>query len=408
MQWLVEIIETLFLYILYPRAEDRHRKLELRRIHREFNYLKLAYTDQGGRRIYANLGYKLLELARIAKSLHGIIGITARREELLDEPELLEYLLLSQMEGGDRERARSFDYQRLKPRLQSVSASSNVWKNIEGEWQEFSRVFHNYASGKIDEELFQLEIIYSLTKHDFPLILGHFGASETELYGEGDVQLKDQDSEKLNEALLDLYFVLASLQISAVTRNLLVALLEYYQNEQEDEQAGERVRDLVDRLEILSESELSPNTLSGLLKLINQDPGFEAESMRLKRRYRDEVWLMLKKRYHHTRDRIQAELNDERKSLNVRRVFGDKKIGTLKTYNRETEEHFFRVGLSGFLYRLPLEVLLTYYGEYYFKGFEGSQKRLYNDGYFEDPRFAEAFGNSLEKQGGIKLSLIHI
>ena len=132
MDKLLEFFETLFLYIIYPRTEDRDRRLELRRIWRELRYMKLDYIDQHGKKVVSEYASKQYSLYKLISTLRKTLQLPAQRQELLQETNLLEYLVLQQCDPQVRRGLNGFSYESLLDRIKHASDRGQHGNRLSG------------------------------------------------------------------------------------------------------------------------------------------------------------------------------------------------------------------------------------------------------------------------------------
>ncbi len=392
---LIEFLETVFLYILYPNPEERGRQFELRKIWRELRYLKLVYTDIHGKKIFSIYASKLFSLFKLICSLRKSLQLPWRRQELLQEADLLEYLVLQQLEPQTRRQLNSFTYDFILDRISHAPDQNAAWKSVQREWTEFSRQVSELHNKKLADDLFQVELLYALMEFDFESLLKLFDPGFIKNNIQQVPKFSDVQTDLVDQYLLDFYFIIARFRINANVRNVLDNLYMYYHEESEEHK--EAVRESLDYIELLFENELSENTLRSLIQLIHQDPEFEPETAVNTHDYIAEVHLRLTNRFESSRDRVKRDLTDISLKGRIQDLLSEHSLLDLYGYNYKNEEVFHELGLSGFLFILPLQVVKTYYQYVFTKGILGSLRKIHDDGYYESPEFQKGFGEAIRK-----------
>lgn len=395
MDKLIEIIETLFLYILYPSSEERARQLDLRKIWKELRYLKLGYTDLHGKKIFSSYASKLYALYKLVCTLRSTLQLPARRQELLQESDLLEYLVLQQLEPQVRRQLNSFSYEFLLERITHAVDQEAAWKAVHREWTEFTRRISELQHRKFGNDLYQLELLYGLLEFDFVSLLKVFDPTFVKEQSQQIPRFTDVAADLVDQYLLDFYYIAARLRINSNVRMVLNSLDSYYNDDSEEKTTS--IRESLDYIELLFENELSESTLRSLIQLIHQDPEFEPEASCNTHDYITEVHSKLSKRFESSRDRVKRELTDSSLKGRIDELLTEHSLIGLYGYTRDNEEVFHQLGLSGFLYILPLEVLKTYYQLVFSKGALGSLRKVHEDGYYEASEFQQALGEAIRR-----------
>ncbi len=395
MDKLIEFFETILLYVLYPKAEERAKQYELRKIWRELRYLKLAYTDIQGKRVFSSYASKLYALNKLVITLRKILQLPARRQELLQETDLIEYLVLHQLEPQTRRQLNSFSYDVLMDRIKHASDQTAGWKTVEREWTEFSRQISELQSRKLSEDLFQLELLYALMEFDFDSLFKIFDPSFVKDQPQQVPRFSDVSSTLVDQYLRDFYFIIANFKVTPNTRTILSDVCVYYHEENAEQISA--LRESIDYIELLFENELSENTLRALLQLIHQDPELYPDSAGCSHDYIEEVHSRLSKRFANNRERVKRDLTEATTRSTVEELLAGHPLEDMYGYSREDEEPFHQLGLSGFLYTLPLQAVKSYYKAVFTKGILGSLRRVHEDGFYEDSDFQRDFGESIRQ-----------
>ena len=395
MDKLLEFFETIILYVLYPKAEVRARQYELRKTWRELRYLKLGYTDIHGKKVFSSYASKLYALYKLIATVRTILQLPARRQELLQEADLLEYLVLQQLESQTRRQLNGFSYEALLERITHAADRKAAWKAVEREWVEFSRQISELKNRKTTAELFQIELFYGLLEFDYYSLLKVFDPAFVKDQPQQVPKFNDVSAVLVDQYLCDFYYLIAHFKVTPNTRTMLAHLYGYYQEEDAEQTAA--LRESVDYIELLFENELSESTLRSLLQIIHQDPEFLPDAARCGNDYIDEVYTRLGKRFACSRERVNRDMADARMQPAVAQLMEGYPLEELYGYTRANEEAFHQMGLSGFLYTLPLGGLKSYYKSIFSKGIVGSLRKVHEDGFFESSDFQCGLGESIRR-----------
>jgi len=405
MDKLLEFFETLFLYIIYPRTEDRDRRLELRRIWRELRYMKLDYIDQHGKKVVSEYASKQYSLYKLISTLRKTLQLPAQRQELLQETNLLEYLVLQQCDPQVRRGLNGFSYESLLDRIKHASDRGAAWKSVEREWVEIVSHISDLAQHKLNNDFFQLELMYGLMEFDFVSLFKLFDSSFIENQTQQIPRFGDVSAILLDQYLLDFYFITAYLRVTPNLRMLLINLFEYY-NEDESIPLS-AVRESIDYIELLFENELSESTHHSLIQLSQQDPTYEPETASVSHNYVEEVQKKLIKRYENSRDLVKRELAEVELKDSIGDLLSGHDLVELQGYTRDNEELFLDLGLNGFLYTLPLQVVKTFYLSVFSKGLLGSLRKIYEDGNYENRDFQQGYDEALRQFSAVANRIDH-
>jgi hypothetical protein len=290
-------------------------------------------------------------------------------------------------------------------RIKHAPDRDAAWKSIERDWVEIVSHISGLAQQKLNNDLLQLELLYGLMEFDFVTLFKLFDSSFVEGQSQQIPRFSDVSAALLEQYLLDFYFITAHLRVTPNLRMLLINLFEYY-NEGEASPLS-AVRESIDYVELLFENELSESTHRSLIQLSQQDPDYEPEAASVRHNYVEEVQIRLRKRFENSRDLVKRELAEVQLKDSIGDLLSGHALVDLHGYTRDNEELFLDLGLNGFLYTLPLQVVKTYYLSIFSKGLLGSLRKIYEDGNYENSEFQQGYGEALRQFSAVASRIDH-
>jgi hypothetical protein len=399
MEKLLELIDNLLAYIMYGGEEELHKHKQLRKIWKDLRGKQLRYVDKKGRKLHTQLPARLLQLYRIVQTIQDLLPADSARSELLEDQQLLAYLINSRMPTSGNVDRSTFTYSRLRERIAPLENQAREWSTVEKELNSFLEQFNSEQFFGFNHSCFGLELLYSLISFDFESLLGQFTGSNGSQPMGLQPSFSMTPSEQVEKELLDLYFILAGLEVSPSLRTLAEEVLRYYRS---DSESNIRVmRESLDQLELLLSNDLSEPVFRGLLQLIRQDPYYEPERMKSESDYLGEYAVALRERFNHNRERLQRELLHEQVAQKVQHMFGEDELLAPGGYNRRNDQLLADRNFSCFTHLHPLEIIKSYVHWKLKKGFLGSLKKIGEDGYFEDRNFRLHYEDAVKRAEGM-------
>ncbi len=401
MEKLLEILDNLIAYLLYGGEEELHRHKQLRKIWKDLRDRQLRYIDKQGKKLSISFPSRILQLYRLLQTFEELLELEKSREALLDDERLLSFLVdrrLDESSGIDRS---TFTYDRMRERIAPLEEQEQEqeWKTIEKELEKLIGQFESERFFGFNESCFGLEQFYALLRYDHSSLLSQFSAASVQPPHGVPSSFVPVSADQVEQELLDLYYILGDFAFGQNVRSMVEDLLRYYRKDSESNL--QVLRETMDQLELLLESELAPQTLKKLLQIIRQDPYFEPKYMKPERDYVGEYSASLRERFGYNRDRLRRELLHERVEQKVRKIFGEQELLSSGGYNRENDQLLAERGLPCFSYLHPLEIIKSYVQWKLSKGFLGSVKKVREDGYFEDRNFRIYLEDALKRSEGI-------
>jgi len=397
MDKLLEIIDTLIAYILYGSEEELIKHKSLRTMRRELGQENSRFIDKRGKRVSSQFASKILQLYRNVETLRELVPIHKKeREELLSDEKLRDYLIVRRLPEEQRSDHLKFSYEVLRQRLSEFSEpEEDFWKRLDKEFAHYRERFRDAKFFGFDEGLSHLERFSSLMEYDFASLLAIFDPSFSGSSVAVSPSFSAVPSDQVYQELLDLYYIVADMEISAALRTNLEYLLEYYNKYSETN--INILRESIDHVELLFENHLGEPVLRTIIACIDFDPYMEPKKMEVKSRHIETFLKKWEDRLAQNRERMQQSLLDEKLKLRIDKVFEGEPLEQLSPYDEEKESLFVEKGFPGFSQRRPLSLLKTYYLRRFNKGFYGSLKKISDEGYFENREFKESFRDFLDK-----------
>ncbi len=404
MEKLIEVLQKVFLFFLYPSPEERSRHLELRKLYQELRYLKLAYTDMSGKTIHSGFAEKVFRLYKLVKALDGVLNLPHRRDELLKMEDLREYLVLQQLDESMRSRIDGLSADSLFERIKSSMDQDTTLRQSEEEWREITHRITGLHQSSFNQDLFQLEIIYALMDYDFELLLAKFDPTFHHHRKESRPRFRECPADWVEQELLDLYFVIGGVTMNQNVRSLVKMVYAFFHADTEEEEKGTAPPELskiLDGIDLIFENDLSDSTFGSMLKLLNQDPGYAPERMKPERDYIDDVWQRLHRRYQSSLITVNRSLLDKSSQQNIAGFFPEGSLQDISFYNRESDSLFNAEQLYGYLYAYPMRILKTYTRHVLENGLLTTLMKISFDAIFTDADLKNDFQSAIEQTNEI-------
>ncbi|MFP4490136.1 MAG: DUF5312 family protein [Spirochaetaceae bacterium] len=400
MEKFLDFIDTLIAYILYGNEDKLIKHKSLRNMRKELSSENSKFIGRQGKKVTSLFAAKVLQLYRNIDVLREIIPLDQKeREEILSDERMRDFLILRRLPEEGRGEHLDFSYEVLSEEVNTSNEDTEeLWKKWNNNFSKFKENFKRENFFGFNEGLAQLERFSSLMEFDFTSFLAHFDPSfsgDTPAVSPG---FSDVSANQVLQDLLDLYYIVGGLEISAALRTNLEYLLEFFNRYSETN--ARILRESVDQIEILLENSLGEQVLRTMICLIEFEPYEEPKRMALKRDYLTEFLEKREERFMHNKELLQRDLLDKKLKLHIDTVFEGEPLEETTPYDEENEKAFVEMGFPCFFQRKPLRLLKSYYTRRFNKGFYGSLKKVAAEGYFENRQFKESFTDTLFKVEG--------
>ncbi len=367
-QNLIDFFQELFM----PASPDVKKRVALRKLESEVR----DYTPQVYRNdmLLPNFAEALRVLYVNTKPIYNLLSETLCSEDLERNHHFSEQLMMTGFSDSAQEIIESLSYSNRK---EAARNAESLTRHFEREHARLEKAIEELKSAdfaKIDNVLSNIAQLNDICKLNYitPLKLfdQHFSVSNNYMPSFQAIPL-----ELAENALQELYYATAGMDITNSTGNALRALYKLYNrgkvNGDEEVALGNALRKIQGVLKGVLKSELLVN----LIRLAKGDPSKVPEKAIYKSDERVRYAKFLENRFVIDEGRLKNELQDETIRAEVSRLFNGKELDNIGAYNNKNNDLLKQNTPCSFFWILPMQVLKTFLTTY----FEGKVKPFLND-----------------------------
>lgn len=367
-QNLIDFFQELFM----PASPEVKKRIALRKLENEVR----DYTPQ----IYRNdmLLPNFAEAMRIlyvnTKPIYNLLSETICSEDLERNHHFSEQLMMTGFSDNAQEIIESLSYANRK---EAARTADSLSRHFEREHARLEKAIEELKSpdfAKIDDVLSNIKQLNDICKLNYvtPLKLfdQHFSVSNNYLPSFQAIPL-----ELAENALQELYYATAGMDISNSTGNALLALYKLYNrgNVSGDEEVA--IGNALRKIQGVLKGVLKSDILIKLIRLAKGDPSKIPEKATYKSEERVRYAKYLESRFTIEEGRLKNELQDETIKAEVSTLFSGRDLENIGAYNNKNNELLKQNTPCSFFWILPMQVLKTFLTTY----FEGKVKPFLND-----------------------------
>lgn len=312
---------------------------------------------------------------------------TIHNEDSLKAQRYREYLVETRIPKSIRIHRVDFTYEIMIDKLTQASDRSSVLKSIDNSFRKYLEALYNPEFVTHDSLFDDLEKLANLSEYDFSAILrpfDPFGDFSSRSYAPNFVAVR---AEELLSELLDLYFVLAPVNISAGLEEIIFSLVAKLKRANERDRKN-AVNCLNNIRKFFNEA-LSGGMLEDLIWCIEEEPDFRPEFDQTTHNYIASYKRNVTERYEKNKERCVREAAEESISKDFTALFGKVDLIECQGYNEAEREKLVNLGFEGFSYVRALRMLKSYYLAKYEGDSRNAIRRLEADGFFESMEFKQ-------------------
>jgi hypothetical protein len=390
---LLEYLQDLILTLMGRDPRELEKRRRLRAVHEELRQLKPNYYRRGSRTVQPDFAFAVLELVGCLRPLRELFDRTACAEDAKLAQRYRDYTIVARLPSHLQDIYGSFSFANLRPRVLGAGDPEKELTRIERELQDFLGNLSDPEYYSFDADYTAMQRLIDLSRHSYTHLLSLFSPELDSAGAESTPNFRPAQGDDVLSELLDLYYVLAGLELSEGVERNLDYMLERLSREGAQE-AQRRTRKVLGRLRALIARDLSPPILLALIRGIKQDPDYSPEVISEQHYYLDEFRTRFQEYFGKLRERIQWELHESAIQEDLQRLFRGAELLEIEGYNKELASALQELDYDCFSSVKPLRILKSYTAAYFERSLREPLKRLIVEGKFENRIFQNMFTNT--------------
>ncbi len=387
-QSLTEFFQSIFMSS-HPEVKKRQmiRKLE--------NELKtIAPTLYKNSLVQPNFAEAIRILFVNTKNIEDILSQTICSEDIARSRHFEEQLLLTGFSSQQQEVLQSLKYENRKSNAKKASSLNRYFESEHRKLENVVKEMNSMEFVKIDRVLDKIRQLNDICKFSYISTLKIFDNTFSTA-NNYQPHFSAVPADLLETSFLDLYYVLADMDISTSLFNAILALAELKNHKDLSDRENQNLKENLKKIQGLLKHVFTNEILILLIRIAKQDNSFVPNRASYKENFRQKYASYLEDRFRVDEERLKSEIQDETISDEVNQIFGDKPLLTLKGYNSELNNQLMHSTSCGFMWVFPMQILKTFIKNFY----EEHVKALLNDivieGMFNNSTYKTEFSSTV-------------
>jgi hypothetical protein len=398
-----------FFYLLFSRnPQDADRRRTLRALVEKLRQVQPpVYRRSGGSQLLPAFGYNLLQLAYLLAPLDELFHKTLYCEDARLAERFRQHLAIARLPEAQARRLPEFSLQTMRQR---VLASAGPIKELAALDQEFEQLLAAFSAPEFysfDLDFTATDRLASLCRHNLGALFKLFDPGFDPALKGRKPDFQPVPAKKAQKELLDLYFILAGIQLSDGVEADLFALLDRLGRSpaeparslpeaahERSSTARERVRTVLSRLGKLLGRELAPELLATLIRVIQEDPGANPRVVSEELACLQTIKSDLAAAFRKDRESLQREINENTIGGDLKTLFAGAEPLEVTGYNQALARELSSRNYDSFARVKPLAILKSFILAHFEKGLREPLKRLLIEGTFGDKFIELRFNNT--------------
>lgn len=381
---LLVVLETL-LTLLAASPKERAKKKHLGQIRRRLAAQSPPHYGSFSHRILPHFAASVLRLYRYLQPLLPLFERTIHNRDPEAARKYREYLVQTRLPQELRDLRVDFTYEVMKEELLLAPDKETALQRIEKSFRTYLQALSEPQFAGNDDLFDNLERLADLAEYDFTSLLAKFDPA-AELKNRACMpRFASVPADRVLPELLDLYFVLAPVEITnGGMQEIICALLSRL--DRASEANNRNLATLLRRLQQFTSQALSKDILKDLIRCAKAEADFEPDADRKLHHYVAAYMSNLTERYEHNKQRCVQEVIKESLAKSFTALFGEVDLLDVRGYNDTESRGLVSLGLEGFSHVDSLRVLKSYLLSKY-RSVQPALGALESEGLFQSSQF---------------------
>lgn len=389
----VELLSKFFESIFSSSSPDSKRKHELRLIETRLKNSKPLLYNKGA--VQVNFAEALHILYKSTKPVYEILSHTIHSDDLKMNWKYEEQLILTGFSSESQEILESLSFENRKEEAKSSKyTEAQIFELQKTRLKKIIKEFNTPSFTMIQAVIDKLHQLSDLCKFNSLSAIRIFDQSFIPDNPEYKPVFNAVPVAKLENVLLDLYYLTENFEISAPMFDALIALETLHQHGNEMSSADkQQLQSNLEKISAIFKQVLKSDILKDLIRLAKGDPSFKPQSASYRSSSLQKYATALEEQFIADESRIKFEIKDEYVTSEVQALFGDKSnhLDELNFYNAETNEKLQKNSPASLVWVLPLQIIKTFVNMYCPAGIKSLLNDIVIEGFFNNPDYKSEF-----------------
>jgi hypothetical protein len=373
--------------------KNAERKKDLREINSSLRLLDPPYFKASTDQLLPGFASYILLLWRLSEQLADILKRTVNNQDNRLAERYRDFLLQTRLPENESWKIAAFSYEQIKARITRAASLKEELKKLDEEFKVSMARFSGEEFIHINEEIAQLERLHNLGTFDYSKIISLFDPKFNRKDPSKMISASPVIGEEAITELLDLFFILAGIDLTKGVERNFTNLLKRLERERAPKSIA-ATRQLLVRLDKLFKQSISPQILLNLIRAINKNPYLNPTSEKVIKPHLQSYMERLANRYKMAKERILREERDKTVAHELKELFHDADLLELEGYSSHLAQILVDNDFLSFSHIKPICILKSFLHAKFQNNLREALKKLVVEGYFEDKHFETTFSST--------------
>lgn len=391
MAFVARVVEF-FQSIFQSSSPDVKKKQQIRKLEAEVR--TLAPNLYKNSLVQPNFAEVLRVLYINTKDIGNLLSETICSDDMTHNMQYEEQLLLTGFDQESQELIQHFDYETRKA---GAHEAKSVNRYFEAEHKNLERIIRQLNTDtfiKIDRVMNKIKQLNDICKFSFMTALRLFDGnynSDPNYHPE----FMAIPIEVLETVLLDLYYVMADMDVTVSLKNAMLALFQLYRGGDYSSRRTSGIEDSLKKIQSIVRNVLKKDLLLAMIRLAKKDAEYAPQKAVYENAVRRKYADYLEERFRVDEKRLKVEIQDETISEKVKELFAEHEPLMTRGYSAELNNQLKQSTPHSFNLVLPLQVLKSFVKIYYEDGVKSLLNDIVIEGFFNNPSYKTEFSSDV-------------
>ena len=382
-QSLVEFIETFFL----SSNPDVKMKLDIRKLENDLKMIKPEIYKNG--QLTANFGNAFFVLYKETAVIQEILQNTINSDNSQVAHHYMDLLISTGFTGEYKQKVANLSYENLQENIINATNQHKAFEEQAKNLESIVKFLHTPEFKKIEQVLCQIDRLYDICRFNFMSVIHLFDKDFNEISPQP--TYSNVDLEKLEEILMDLYFLVGNYELTSTQARAITVLAEQKNDGSINGEYHDKIMASLKKISSVLKRVLNKTNLLSMLKIIKKNPDLTLMPGKFNPNKIALYTIRLQKRYSANIERIQSEIKDKKIENDIKTLFEGKQIVNLQYYNADTNRFLQTAGFPSFLWVTPAMVLKTFILHFYTEQLQSLLDDIVVEGFFANQNYKKDF-----------------
>lgn len=376
--------------ILNPTAEDTLQRQTMKKLESEIK--QLAPDLYKNSLIQENFAETLRQLFINTKDIADLLEETICSTDRDISMHFEEQLILTGFDKESIDILESLTYEKRKEGAREASSLTRFFENEHKQLEKVGKQMNTPEFRKIDIVLDKIKQLYDITRYNYVTALKIFDSGFSAAPGYLP-EFQPIPPDLLESSLQDLYYVTADMDITNSLFNAVLALKKLKHGEKAATQSAETLKNSFRKIQGILKHYFTKETITCLIRLAKKNEDFVPDKGSYKGNSLQKYADLLENKFRVDENRLKGELQDEKISSEIQRMFEGIQMVPVAGYNAELNNQLIQSTPCSFIWVLPLQILKNFTREYFDKHIKPLLNNIVIEGFFNNPAYKSDFSS---------------